>query len=67
MRGEIRGDGFVILKGPGDSVEEGETVLVLEAMKMEMAIAAPAAGVVSEILVSKGDQVTSGQVLATLG
>ena len=58
---------FDILKGPGDSVEEGETVLVLEAMKMEMAIAAPAAGVVSEILVSKGDQVTSGQVLATLG
>jgi len=58
---------FEILKGPGDSVEEGETVLVLEAMKMEMAIAAPSAGVVSEILVSKGDQVTSGQVLATLG
>ena len=57
---------FEILKGPGDSVDEGETVLVLEAMKMEMAIAAPAAGVVSEILVGKGDQVTSGQVLATL-
>jgi pyruvate carboxylase subunit B len=58
---------FDILKGPGDSVEEGETVIVLEAMKMEMAIAAPSAGVVSEILVSKGDQVTSGQVIATLG
>ena len=58
---------FEILKGPGDAVEEGETVLVLEAMKMEMAIAAPASGVVSEILVSKGDQVTAGQVLATLG
>lgn len=61
------GSVFEILKGPGDSVEEGETVLVLEAMKMEMAIAAPSAGVVAEILVSKGDQVTSGQVLATLG
>ncbi len=57
---------FEILKGPGDSVEEGETVIVLEAMKMEMAISAPSAGVVSEILVGKGDQVTSGQVLATL-
>ena len=61
------GSVFEILKGPGDSVEEGETVIVLEAMKMEMAIAAPSAGVVSEILVSKGDQVTSGQVIATLG
>jgi len=57
---------FDILKGPGDSVEEGETVLVLEAMKMEMAISAPCAGVVGEILVGKGDQVTAGQVLATL-
>jgi len=60
------GSVFEILKGPGDSVEEGETVIVLEAMKMEMAISAPSAGVVSEILVDKGDQVTSGQVLATL-
>ena len=42
-------------------------MLVLEALKMEMAIAAPSAGVVSAILVSNGDQVTSGQVLATLG
>jgi len=60
------GSVFEILKGLGDSVEEGETVIVLEAMKMEMAISAPSAGVVSEILVDKGDQVTSGQVLATL-
>ena len=58
---------FEIKKNVGDSVEEGETVLVLEAMKMEMAIAAPSAGTVQEILVSKGDQVASGQVLATLG
>ena len=47
-------------------LKEGETVLVLEAMKMEMAIAAPADGTISEILVEKGDQVTAGQVLATL-
>jgi biotin carboxyl carrier protein len=57
---------FEIKKEPGDAVKEGETVLVLEAMKMEMAIASPADGVVAEILVSKGDQVTAGQVLATL-
>lgn len=57
---------FQIKKAPGDSVEEGETIIVLEAMKMEMAIASPAAGRVAEILVKTGDQVTAGQVLATL-
>jgi pyruvate carboxylase subunit B len=57
---------FEIKKEPGDAVEEGETVIVLEAMKMEMAISAPCAGRVAEILVKKGDQVTAGQALATL-
>ncbi len=57
---------FEIKKAVGDSVEEGETVIVLEAMKMEMAIAAPCAGRVADILVKKGDQVTAGQVLANL-
>jgi pyruvate carboxylase subunit B len=57
---------FAIKKGPGEAVKEGETVLVLEAMKMEMDIASPADGTVAEILVSKGDQVTAGQALATL-
>ena len=57
---------FDILKQPGQAVTEGETVLVLEAMKMEMAISAPATGTVAEILVTKGAQITSGQALATI-
>ena len=57
---------FAIKKNPGEAVKEGDVVLVLEAMKMEMDIAAPADGTVAEILVKKGDQVTAGQVLATL-
>lgn len=57
---------FEILKTPGDAVAEGETILVLEAMKMEMAISAPSAGTVAEILVTKGAQITSGQALATI-
>jgi len=51
---------------PGDSIAEGATVLVLEAMKMEMAIAAPAGGKVQEVLVKKGDQVPAGTVLVTI-
>ena len=58
---------FELKKNVGDAVDEGEAIMVLEAMKMEMAISAPAAGVVLEILVKKGDQVTAGQTLAKLG
>ncbi|MQA12365.1 MAG: ATP-grasp domain-containing protein [Pseudonocardiaceae bacterium] len=50
----------------GDSVAEGQTLLWLEAMKMEHAIAAPATGVVGELPVEVGQQVDLGAVLAVL-
>ncbi len=51
----------------GDSVEEGDVLLVVEAMKMETEIKAPKAGTVSSVLVSQGDKVVTGQALVTLG
>jgi acetyl/propionyl-CoA carboxylase alpha subunit len=50
----------------GDSVTKGQTVVVLEAMKMEHALVAPFDGVVGEVGVSVGDQVADGTVLATV-
>ena len=50
----------------GDSVEKGQTILILEAMKMENEIAAPEAGTVSSINVEAGSSVESGQLLASL-
>ncbi|MCY1380534.1 oxaloacetate decarboxylase alpha subunit [compost metagenome] len=47
----------------GDSVTAQQTVLVLESMKMEMSIAAGAAGVVAKLAVAAGDQVSTGQAL----
>ncbi len=47
----------------GDAVKQGDVVLLLEAMKMENEIKAPAGGTVSEILVKEGDRVMEGQTL----
>jgi acetyl/propionyl-CoA carboxylase alpha subunit/acetyl-CoA carboxylase carboxyltransferase component len=51
---------------PGDRVEAGATLGLLEAMKMEIAFAAPVAGVVTEVRVNKGQQVAAGEVLLVL-
>jgi biotin carboxyl carrier protein len=48
----------------GARVEEGDVLLVLESMKMELAIASPFAGVVGDIAVRAGDRVARGQALA---
>ncbi|MFA5687837.1 MAG: biotin/lipoyl-containing protein [Kiritimatiellales bacterium] len=50
----------------GDSINENDVVLVLEAMKMEVEIKSPAAGTVASVSVNTGDQVTSGQELASI-
>lgn len=55
-----------ILPKAGDSVSAGQTVAVLEAMKMEIEIKAECSGVVSSICVKKGDMVDSGAALLLL-
>ncbi|MEW6076765.1 MAG: pyruvate carboxylase subunit B [Thermodesulfobacteriota bacterium] len=54
-------------KNVGDSVAEGETVVVLEAMKMENALPSPAAGTVKAINFSAGDTVKKDAVLCVIG
>ena len=51
----------------GDSVAEGDVLVVLEAMKMEIEVKAPQAGTVQSILVAQGDKVANGSPLVTLG
>ncbi|MCA9185570.1 MAG: biotin/lipoyl-containing protein [Pirellulaceae bacterium] len=51
---------------PGDRVKTGDPLLVLEAMKMEVAVSAPSSGTVKQIVVSVGDQVATGQLLAKI-
>jgi urea carboxylase len=51
---------------PGQRVAAGQKILILEAMKMEVAIAAPSEGIVELVHCTKGGMVTAGQNLATL-
>ncbi len=55
-----------IEKNVGDAVESGQTIMILEAMKMENEIVAPQAGTIASINVSVGKAVEAGEVLATL-
>ncbi|MFW5710765.1 MAG: biotin/lipoyl-containing protein [bacterium] len=55
-----------IEKNVGETVQEGDLIMVLEAMKMENEIHAPAAGTISEISVKQGDQLKAGELLAVI-
>jgi biotin carboxyl carrier protein len=48
----------------GDTVTAGQSVLVLEAMKMEHLVVSPGSGMIAELRVTPGDQVAAGDVLA---
>jgi oxaloacetate decarboxylase alpha subunit/pyruvate carboxylase subunit B len=54
-------------KQVGDAVDEGETVVVLEAMKMENALPSPTGGTIKAINYSSGDSVAKGDVLLVIG
>jgi biotin carboxyl carrier protein len=55
-----------VLVAPGDEVEVGSVICVLEAMKMENNIAAEKAGTIKEIKVEPGQAVSSGDVIAII-
>jgi biotin carboxyl carrier protein len=56
-----------LLVSAGDRVSSGDTLLVLEAMKMETEVKAPQGGKVQSVAVSQGEQVTAGQALVYIG
>ena len=55
-----------VLVKAGDAVKEGDTLAILEAMKMENEIAAPKAGTVAQIVCKVGDKVDTGAALVVL-
>jgi len=66
INSQTPGNVWKILKSAGDSVNEGEQIMILEAMKMEIDIVAEKAGVIKSIDVNVNDAVIDGQLLATM-
>ena len=66
VRAQIAGRVLSLKVKAGDAVSRGDVLLLLEAMKMENEIKAPADGVVKEILVAEGARVTEGETLLVL-
>ena len=66
VKSEITGSVWKILKQPGETVGEEDSLMILESMKMEIPVLAEANGTVVEILVKENDAVSEGQVLAVL-
>ena len=66
VEAQITGNVWKIEKAVGDEVGEGEAILILESMKMEIPVEAPCAGRVAELRVAEGDSVEEGAVLAVL-
>ncbi len=63
----VTGKVWKIEKAIGDSVAAGESVMILESMKMEIPIESPIAGVLKSLAVAEGESVNEGQVLAVVG
>ncbi|WP_437538401.1 biotin/lipoyl-binding carrier protein [Sorangium sp. So ce726] len=66
IKAHITGTVWKIEVKPGDAVEEGTVVVILESMKMEMPVEAEEEGTVEEILVTEGAAVTEGAPLIRL-
>ena len=56
----------LVVVSQGDSVEEGDTLVILESMKMEIPVVTESAGTVSELKVGEGDVVQEGDVIAVI-
>ena len=66
VESEVTGNVWKVLKSVGDSVAEGEVIMILESMKMEIPVESPASGTLSQVLVEPEEQVEEDQVLAVI-
>lgn len=66
IRAEMVANVWKVVVAEGDQVEDGDTLVILESMKMEIPVVAEASGSVTKLHVAEGDVVQEGDLIATL-
>jgi len=66
VRAEITANVWQVPASVGQSVAEGDTLAILESMKMEIPVEAPVAGTITQVLVAPNDQVQEGDLIAVI-
>ena len=66
VEAQITGNIWKIETNAGDALGEGDVILIMESMKMEIPVEAPCSGKLAEIRVAEGDNVEEGAVLAVI-
>jgi acetyl-CoA carboxylase biotin carboxyl carrier protein len=66
IRAEMVANVWKVVKTTGETVEEGDTLVILESMKMEIPVLAETAGVLKELVVGEGDVVQEGDLIAVI-
>lgn len=67
VRAEIVANVGAVLVAEGDSVIDGDTLVILESMKMEIPVLAESAGRITQLAVGQGDVVQEGDLIAVIG
>ena len=67
VRSEMAANVWKIVVNVGDAVSEGDTLVILESMKMEIPVEAPEAGTVQHVAVDEGGVVQEGDLIARIG
>lgn len=66
IKSEVAGTVWKIERAVGETVQREDILVIIESMKMEIPIMTPSNGQIVKIIVAEGDQVSEGQVIATL-
>ncbi len=66
LKADVTGSVWKIVTQPGQALAPGDTVMILESMKMEIPVIAEDGGTLMEIRVAEGNLVTEGQVVAVV-